>query len=308
MVSQAGTSGLTEVMQWKQMSEVGSVWGMQFLIWTSNLLGRRAARVLLYPIAFYYCVVRRRARAASIAYLRRIQLPTTFRSVYKHFLTFAQCTLDKLYFLSGNFAPFEVVRHGYEHLERLKKEHKGAILLCAHVGASEALRSKGVHEGLPLNIVTYSGNAAMINHILDTINPDARTRMIELSHDGLDAVFQIKQLVEQGELVAIMGDRSGFGPVTQVRFLGSTIDLPSGPYMLASAIGCPIYLTFGIYISPNRYQLYCEPFAEHIDIPREKRKLLLQNWAQRFADRLEYYCRLAPYNWFNFYDLWGDHS
>jgi predicted LPLAT superfamily acyltransferase len=25
---------------------------------------------------------------------------------------------------------------------------------------------------------------------------------------------------------------------------------------------------------------------------------------QRYADRLEHYCRLAPYNWFNFHDFW----
>jgi predicted LPLAT superfamily acyltransferase len=25
---------------------------------------------------------------------------------------------------------------------------------------------------------------------------------------------------------------------------------------------------------------------------------------QRYAERLEYYARLAPYNWFNFYSLW----
>jgi predicted LPLAT superfamily acyltransferase len=25
---------------------------------------------------------------------------------------------------------------------------------------------------------------------------------------------------------------------------------------------------------------------------------------QRYADRLEHYCRVAPYNWFNFYDFW----
>jgi predicted LPLAT superfamily acyltransferase len=25
---------------------------------------------------------------------------------------------------------------------------------------------------------------------------------------------------------------------------------------------------------------------------------------QRFADRLEHFARLAPYNWFNLYDFW----
>ena len=28
--------------------------------------------------------------------------------------------------------------------------------------------------------------------------------------------------------------------------------------------------------------------------------------AQRYADRLEHYTRLAPDNWFNFYDFWGE--
>jgi predicted LPLAT superfamily acyltransferase len=25
---------------------------------------------------------------------------------------------------------------------------------------------------------------------------------------------------------------------------------------------------------------------------------------RRYVARLEHYCRLAPYNWFNFYDFW----
>jgi len=25
---------------------------------------------------------------------------------------------------------------------------------------------------------------------------------------------------------------------------------------------------------------------------------------QHYADRLTHYCRLAPYNWFNFFDFW----
>jgi predicted LPLAT superfamily acyltransferase len=25
---------------------------------------------------------------------------------------------------------------------------------------------------------------------------------------------------------------------------------------------------------------------------------------QRYADRLTHYCRIAPYNWFNFFDFW----
>ena len=30
----------------------------------------------------------------------------------------------------------------------------------------------------------------------------------------------------------------------------------------------------------------------------------VRRWMQRYAARLEHYCRQAPYNWFNFYDFW----
>jgi predicted LPLAT superfamily acyltransferase len=31
---------------------------------------------------------------------------------------------------------------------------------------------------------------------------------------------------------------------------------------------------------------------------------LIEQALKRYAQRLEHYCRMAPYNWFNFYDFW----
>ena len=66
-----------------------------------------------------------------------------------------------------------------------------------------------------------------------------------------------------------------------------------------------MYLAFGLYEEPNRYALYCEPFAERVVLPRASRADALAAYAARYAARLEHYCRLAPYNWFNFYDFWS---
>jgi predicted LPLAT superfamily acyltransferase len=48
-------------------------------------------------------------------------------------------------------------------------------------------------------------------------------------------------------------------------------------------------------------------FAERVSIDPHDRHRQIQRWTQRYADRLEHYCRLAPDNWFNFYDFWAKH-
>ncbi len=63
-------------------------------------------------------------------------------------------------------------------------------------------------------------------------------------------------------------------------------------------------LCFGIYLGGNRYRLIFEPFSDRIEIPRQNRGPALNAVISRYAQRLEHYVRLAPYNWFNFYDFW----
>ena len=106
-------------------------------------------------------------------------------------------------------------------------------------------------------------------------------------------------------MVALLGDRAmPQGRVAEVTFLGSRAVFPTGPYLLAAALGCPVFLTFALHTPPNRYDIHCELFAERVVLPRREREEALRELAQRYAERLEHYCRLAPDNWFNFYDFW----
>ena len=116
---------------------------------------------------------------------------------------------------------------------------------------------------------------------------------------------EMENAIERGELVAMLADRTlTKSRSADVNFLGARARFPTGPYLLASVLKCPVYLVFGLHRPPNRYDLYCEPFSEQIRLPRRSRDDALRDQAQRFAERLEHYCRLAPDNWFNFYDFW----
>jgi predicted LPLAT superfamily acyltransferase len=289
---------------WLEMVEKGSLLGIWFLVVVGRLLGRGFARLLLKPVVLYFVALTPAARRASRDYLRRMQQPHDFRAVYAHCLRFAHCTLDRLFWAQGREALFQVTRTGSEHLQALARERRGALLIGAHLGSFEALRGMAARRKVALNIVGYFKNARLINSVLERLNPGLATRVIAVERN-IDFVLRLKERIDAGELVALLGDRVGLGDRTaEVELLGGRALLPSGPYLLAAALGCPVYLCFGLFHEPNRYDLYCEPFAERIELPRRTRAAGARAYTQQFARRLEHYCRLAPDNWFNFYELW----
>jgi predicted LPLAT superfamily acyltransferase len=66
----------------------------------------------------------------------------------------------------------------------------------------------------------------------------------------------------------------------------------------------PGLLCLGLYRGKRRYDVHFELLTEAIDVPRARRREAIHGYLQQYVSRLEHYCRLAPYNWFNFYDYW----
>jgi predicted LPLAT superfamily acyltransferase len=293
-------------VNWLDVPEKGSATGAWMIAIVGRLLGRTFARLVLLPIVLYFVVMSPTARRSSREYLQRMGLPARFRAVFKHCLRFAHTMLDRLYWVTGRESLFRVTRQGSEHLQALARERRGALLLGAHIGSFEAMRGMAHRKSVPLNIVGYFKNARFLNGVLERLNPGLATRVINVER-SIDFILRLKERIDAGELVALLGDRIGLGDKTcEVDFLGGRARFPAGPYLLASALECPVYLAFGLFYEPNRYDLYCEPFAERIELPRRTRDAGATVWAQKYAARLEHYCRMAPDNWFNFYPVWKE--
>jgi predicted LPLAT superfamily acyltransferase len=62
----------------------------------------------------------------------------------------------------------------------------------------------------------------------------------------------------------------------------------------------------GVYRGGNRYDLHFERLIEKPRLERAQRDEVIRQWAALYASRLEHYCRMAPFNWFNFYDFWAE--
>jgi predicted LPLAT superfamily acyltransferase len=175
--------------------------------------------------------------------------------------------------------------------------------LGAHLGSFEAMRASSQKEQLRLVAVGYFKNAAKINAALDKYGANS-TKLVHVEPGTVGYLIKIKQLLDEGHLVAMLGDREIGGPTVVVDFLGGKIRLPVGPYALASQLGCPILVTFGLYTGPNKYDPYCEPLGSVPKVSRKGRDEVYKDAAQRYARIVEKYCHKAPLNWFNFYDYW----
>jgi predicted LPLAT superfamily acyltransferase len=45
-------------------------------------------------------------------------------------------------------------------------------------------------------------------------------------------------------------------------------------------------------------------FAERITLPRRDTQAAISEWAARYAKRLESFCLMDPFQWYNFFDFW----
>jgi predicted LPLAT superfamily acyltransferase len=302
--------------QWAAIAERGSLAGIHVVTACLRLLGERCARWLLYPVVAYFLLSSRAAARASDDYFARLArfagpaagIPAPgWRTRFRHFFAFAECALDKLVAWTQGIEAARVDFPNRAELARLLAEGRGALLIGAHLGNLEMCRALAQAEPrIVVNAVVYAEHAARFFRALAEANPQFRLNLIHVAEVGPATAMALRDKVERGELVVIVGDRtppSAGGRVCEVEFFGAPAPFAQGPYVLAALLQCPVYLFFCLK-DGERWRIHLERFAESVVLPRGERDERVRELAQRYARRLEAHCLRAPYQWFNFYPYW----
>lgn len=303
-----GGKPAAQTRHWARIGERGSLVGMRILLWLYLLLGPAVVSLLLYPIVAYFFATSRSARLASKNFLARVdgRTPRSGR-VFRHLYAFADSAADKLGAWLGKIKHEQVTLVDPAQIEALAKSDKGALLVGSHLGNLEMCRALANAAGLKkVNAVVYSEHAARFAELLSDANRDYGVNLLHVTQFGPDTAILLKDKIDAGEWVVIVGDRtpaSENGRVVEAEFLGQPAPFAQGPWILAALLGCPVFLFFCLK-EAGRYHLYLEPFAEQLCLPRASRQTALAECVRRYAARLEHYARRAPLQWFNFYDFW----
>ncbi len=294
---------------WKERGEIGNTFWLRVIVGISMSCGRSVAQFFMWPTALYFFLRRGPERRASRQYLERVLgRPASAWNVFRHIHCFSCTILDRLFLFSERFRRFDIRAHGLPALDRALEGGKGVLLIGSHLGSFDALRVLSLERPeVAVRIVIDVEHSQKLSQFLNALNPALATSIINAREAGPAAAIAIKQALDDNAIVALLADRGQPNNATQMaNFLGFPAPFPLSPWLLAAVVKTPVMLAFGLYRGGNRYDLHFEAFSDCLAIDRNRRAEALSEILQRFADRLAHYARLAPYNWFNFYDFWNN--
>lgn len=298
---------------WADMGETTSVAGIWLLYWVHRLLGRWPFRVCVYPAVLVHWLSRRDLRSNSLQYLQRVEAatgaighaPTAWDSL-RHIGLFAEAMLDKLLAASGRYRIAGVKTEGREGLYDEAIAGRGGVLVTAHLGCLEIGRAMAEQRGkLRLNILVHTRHALRFNRLLRRLDPDSDVNLIEVTSIGPETAVLLSDKVAAGEYVVIAADRVPVfaSQTVKVDFLGHAAAFPSGPWVLASLLKCPVWF-MGCIHERDSYTIRFVRLAEQVLLPRGAREQAIAALAARYAGEVTALLRRSPYDWFNFFPFW----
>ena len=291
------------------MRKRGNRLGFKIFEISLKIFGLSGAYGLLYFVCLYYLVFDRQVVSSSLAYIkRRFRDYNAFEriwGVYRLLISQGKSLVDRYYFASAS-GQFDFEVRGLEMVKSLLNDsQKGLILLTTHTGNWQ-INSAYLHE---LQRTVYllmrpEDNIA----VKEALNIDGEKEWIKVisPENPLESVIEMLKVIDRGDIVSIMGDRSYGADVTEVDFLGAPAQFPYTAFSLAASAQCPVVVFLSAKLSNNKYLVD----MSHIIQPRynssSKKREQIAAWVSEFAGIMENYVETYPFQWFCFQDIWGD--
>jgi predicted LPLAT superfamily acyltransferase len=288
----------------------GGRFGNFFMQQVSRRLGLAATYVCLFFIAPYFYLFAPKGKRASLEYLKQAfpgdHAVKRHLKVVSHFYSFGQILLDRLFQSQSRDSAFKLEIIGRAHVAEAFDSGKGAILLSAHVGgwdiSTRAMLLEYMKEKLAVAEHPVEGNNSADNTIR---KGDELMRNKVQVNDGQVPILQYRNMLDAGQIVAIMGDRPLTDKVALVRFFGKLAPFDLTPFRIAASCNAPVIFCFAFKTGFKSYEFVLDA-PRRYEFPRGcDRDALTKAWVQEFADRLESELRRHPYQWLNFFPFFS---
>ena len=297
---------------WWKKQERGGAFFLRLSLFLAQILPEFALKLIVKIVVWFYYIFSKNERENIAEFRRNLSefagtqtLKGT--SVFSHFEAFGGAICDKFRVWKGKIkdSELEII-----DLERIKSEligaQKGQILLTAHLGNVEICKALGARvDGFRMVILAYDKNSREFNEVLKHISQnDGSVRMMLVNELDIAAMLELKNIVESGEHIGIMGDRTPLGgdKAARVKFLGKEASFNYGPYLIAGILGVKISSLWCQKIG-GKFRIELVPLASAVKLGRDK-AAAAREYLQIYVRELENRCKQTPTQWFNFFDFW----
>ena len=297
---------------WWKKQERGGAFFLRLSLFLSQILPEFALKLIVKIVVWFYYIFSKNERENIAEFRRNLSefagsqtLKGT--SVFSHFEAFGGAICDKFRVWKGKIKDSELEIIDLEHIKsELIGAKKGQILLTAHLGNVEICKALGARvDGFRMVILVYDKNSREFNEVLKRISQnDGSVRMMLVNELDVAAMLELKNIVENGEHIGIMGDRTPLGgdKAARVKFLGKEASFNYGPYLIAGILGVKISSLWCQKID-GKFRIELVPLASAVKLGRD-RAAAAREYLQIYVRELENRCKQTPTQWFNFFDFW----
>lgn len=273
-----------------------------------RVLPRLPCYFLLIGISSVF-LFRARTREGLNAYLDRLRpdlgLVGRVFGLWRILWNFSMAIHDRFRLLGQGPEYFHFEREGAEAVRKLLPTD-GVVMLTTHIGnadmAGVALKSEGTTR--QFNQVRYQAVNDAYATLLKHSKSSGAPKFITFNSSKGMASLGVVHALRRGEVVAMHPDRVVDERKVRVQFLGGTIELATGPFLMAALSGAPVITIACFKETPWRYRVIAAPPMTLKFTSRKSRDAELARWGQDYANQLEEWVRRYPWQWYNFHDPW----
>lgn len=293
--------------RWYELQESGSRLGIRIVIWLLRVGGYRLSRLLVYPICFYFIIFVSSVRKWCGVFHQRAVGKRSFWMAYRTLVNFSMTIIDRALIQMGRGTRFRVNVEGEEILRHLEDPEKAVFIVGSHLGNLELAYSAVGQKRIRVSMLMYEQRSSVLYREFERLNPSLKENLIQMGQEPLDYMLIVRDRYARGDSIGILGDRSWHsGATLQIPFFGVNHRFPLGPYQLAAVLGAPMIMIVMVKQGVWDYSCYVEELSPPINATGKERRQCVEQVARKFVERLEYYCRRYPLQWYNFYDFWEE--
>jgi KDO2-lipid IV(A) lauroyltransferase len=221
---------------------------------------------------------------------------------FRLFTNYAQAIANMYCLHAGQPVPVEAVTVGAEHIYKLQRDKRGAVVVTGHLGFWQIAPIIMQRKSYPPLTMAMAEEP---NQATGEWERQFREKFrVVYTTSSPFATLDLAQTLRRGELVGMQMDRHIGGPHVRIPFCGRPAPFPLGPATLARATGSPLLPTF-IIADPDRRRCVFHVEAP-IEVPRTSdRDHDVYVGTERAVAVYERYVRQYPEQWFNFFDFWN---